>query len=165
MEVNEPEGIIIYTNRRNMIAMLVTMVICSIGFILFTYLVSASIILYPEQRNGGAFSAFIISIGFLIMSIWLIRSLIDLSKPNIPMLIINREGICTGTKTYGSTEFVLSWKEIKAIYIQYGRFCIRPTNKKQLLSSFHPLKRALLYATLPAELPLAVFQALDGIRP
>ncbi|HYL44348.1 MAG TPA: hypothetical protein VEU97_13245 [Ktedonobacteraceae bacterium] len=155
MEITEPEkpeDIVIYTNRRGIMPMLIISIICSIAFLLFIVLISISLIVYPEQRNGGTIFVLIEMLGFGIMCFWLIRSLIGLSMPGTPMLVISREGIRVGTKTYGSTEFVLLWEEIEAIYTRGNIFCVRPTNKKRLLSRFHPIKRLLLRATFPKDI-------------
>jgi hypothetical protein len=160
MEITEQEkseGIVIYTNRRTIIPMLIIIVICSILFLLLTVLIIISIIAYPEQRNGGTIFALLVMISFGIMCIWLTKSLIDLSIPETPMMVINQKGIRVGTKTYGSTEFFLPWEEIEAIYIHSNMFCIRPTNKEQLLSHFHPIKQSLLRVTFPKEIYVTQF--------
>lgn len=68
------------------------------------------------------------------------------------MLVVNHEGIRAGTKTFGSTEFVLSWEEIEAIYIGISAFCIRPISMKQVLSRYGALKRIMLRVTFPRDI-------------
>jgi hypothetical protein len=151
------EDLIIYTNRRGIMPMLIIIIICFIFILLFIVFIGISMFVYPEQRNGGTVFALIVMLGFGTMCFWLIQSLIGLLSPSTPMLVINHEGIRVGTKTYGSTEFVLPWEEIEAIYILGNMFCIRPTNKKRLLSHFRPIKRLLLRVTFPKDIYVTQF--------
>lgn len=151
----ESEEIIICTNRYAVLPMLIIGILGGIFFFLLAILASISLIVSPGQRNEGTIDAILVFLGFTILSLWLIRSLIDLARPGTPMLVINHTGIRVGTKTYGSTELVFSWEEIQAISICGNTFSIRPTNKRRLFSDFHPVKRFLLHITFPKDISVS----------
>ena len=151
------EDIIVYTNRGALMPMLIIGIVGCIFFLVYAILASASFIIYPDQRNGGTIAAVIVFLGFIALSLWLMRSMIGLTTPGIPMLVINHEGIRAGTKTYGSTEFAFPWTEIQAIYVLGPMFCIRPVNKEKLLSDFPLIKRLLLSVTFPKDIYVSQF--------
>ncbi len=160
----KPEEIVIFTERHGMMVMVIISIVCGVFFGLLVIAASISFIVSPDQRNAETVGGIVVFLGFAILSLWLIRSTIGLAKPGTPMLIINRTGIRAGTRTYGSTEFVLPWQEIQAIYVLGANLYLRPGNKQRLFSDFNPLKRFLLTITFPKDIYISQMYLQKPVR-
>jgi hypothetical protein len=151
--------IIVYPNRRIITIWLILSVVSSLFFFLLFVFVCILMIVTPVSRNAGAIFTTILMFGFGAMGLWLTRALASLLSSGKPMLVINHRGICVGTKTYGSIEFILPWEEIEAIYMLSSmlnkQLYIRPTNIELFLSRFSPIMRFFLRTNLT---PIAVAQ-------
>ncbi|HET8843873.1 MAG TPA: hypothetical protein VFN35_20585, partial [Ktedonobacteraceae bacterium] len=115
-ETEASDAIIVYPDRRRMLAWIALSGIPTLGFGLFIIGMILSMVLIPTVRDqaGGVIFLVIFLGSFFLSGAWLTRLLVSFTFSGEPTLLINHAGIRIG-KIYGSADIFLPWEEVETV--------------------------------------------------